>query len=294
MILLTGITGTCGRAILTVLGERQIPVRALVRDLDKVTDLSMPGLEIVQGDLEDESSIESALQGVDRAFLVMANSEQQLANEKRFIDVAKRREVSHLVKLSASGADVKSSALLKRVHGEAEEYLARSGMNYTHIRPNFFMQNILHCAASIVAEDRFYLPLGEGRTGIIDVADVADVVVTVLTESGHKGQTYYITGPEILSFYDLAEQMSEVLGRKITYVDLPAQEFRSQLLNWGSSDWYVNAVMALFELMAQDTAASVTDTCRELCGRAPRSFRSFVQQHRDIFGERERVKTVAG
>ncbi len=283
MILLTGITGTCGKAVLKVLCRQNIPVRAMVRDMQKVKDLSMPGLSLVQGDLEDESSIENALQGVDRAFLLMANVEQQLANEKRFIDVAKRLGVGHVVKLSASGADAKSSSVSKRYHGEAEDYLAQSGIAYTHVRPNFFMQNMLNCAASVAAEDKFYLPMGTGRTGAIDVLDVADVVAATLTEAGHEGQTWYITGPELLSFNDMAEQMSEELGRAIHYVDMPAEEFSKQLRNWGSSDWYVDAVTDLFGLLAQDSAATVTDSYQQICARPPRTFRQFIQRHAQLF-----------
>ena len=283
MILLTGITGTTGKQILDLFCKRNIPVRAMVRDLDKVKDLSETGLEIVQGDLEDEISIENAMNGVDKAFLLMPNVEQQLANEKRFIDVAKKVGVSQLVKLSASGADASSPALLKRYHGEAEEYLAQSGIGFTNVRPNFYMQNMLQCAASIKAEDKFYLPFRNGRTGVTAVADVAEFIVTILSEAGHDGKTYDVTGPAVLSFYDLAAQMSEVLGREITYVDLPAEEFSSQLLNWGTSEWYVKAVAELFGLIAQDQGTLVTDTFEKVCAKAPQSFSQFVQQHAVAF-----------
>lgn len=284
MILLTGITGTTGSKVLDLLSRKNVPVRALVRDPGKVNDLDLPGLEIVQGDLCDAAAIEKALQGVDRAFFLMANVEEQLANEKRFIDVAARVGKVHLVKLSASGADAKSPSLLKSYHGQAEEHLQGSGLPYTIVRPNFYMQNMLHCAPSIIAEDKFYLPFREGRTGITAVTNVAEFIVEVLTAAGHAGKTYDVTGPEILSFYDLAGQMSEVLGRTITYVDLPPQEFRSQLLNWGSSEWYVASVMDLFELIAEDRGASISDTYAKVCGKAPQSFRQFVQEHAAVFG----------
>jgi len=283
MILLTGITGTTGSQVLQVLASKDIPLRAMVRDPEKVKDLSIPKLEIVQGDFEDEASLEKALQGVDKAFMLMPNIEEQLNNEKRFVDVAKKLGVSHVIKLSASGADANSQVLLKSYHGQSEEYMAQSGLAYTSIRPNFYMQNMLHCAASVVAEDKFYLPMRGGRTGIIDVEDVAEFIAEVLTGSSHEGQTYYITGPEILSFAELGELMTEVLGREITYVDIPPDEFCSQLRNWGSSDWYVSAVTDLFELIANDAGAKVTPTFEEICGKPPRSYRQFVEQHTTVF-----------
>ncbi|MFT7458155.1 MAG: hypothetical protein ACI909_000828 [Planctomycetota bacterium] len=283
MILLTGITGTTGKKVLDLLSKEDIPVRAMVRDLDKVKDLTMPGLEIIQGDLEDASSIENAMKGVDKAFLMMANVEKQLDNEKRFIDVAKQSNISHLVKLSASNAEAGSSIVLKRYHGDAEQYLAASGLGYTNIRPNYFMQNMLHASASIIAEDKFYLPFAKGRTGIIDVADVASFIVEVLTGSGHDGQTYDISGSEILSFYDLAEQMSAVLGREITYVDVPPEGFRNELKKWSPSEWFVDTIMEQFKLTAEDKGAMVTDTFQKVVGRAPRLFTQFVEDHASAF-----------
>jgi len=283
MILLTGITGTTGSKVIDLLSKKNVPVRALVRDKNKVKDLSFEGLEIVEGDLEDESSIENAMTGVDKAFLVMANVEEQLDNEKRFIDVAKRLNISHLVKLSASNAEAGSSIPLKRYHGDAEQYLAGSGLGYTNIRPNYFMQNMMHSAATIVAESKFYLPFAKGRTGIIDVADVATFIVEVLTGSDHNGQTYDISGSEILSFYDLAEQMSSVLGREITYIDVPLEDFRNELKNWSSSEWYVNAVMDQFALTAQDKGAHITDTFEKVTGQKPRLFTEFVSEHAAVF-----------
>lgn len=283
MILLTGITGTTGSQVLQVLSSKDITLRAMVRDPEKVKDISIPKLEIVQGDFEDEASLENALQGVDKAFMLMPNIEEQLNNEKRFVDVAKKLDVSHLVKLSASGADANSKALLKSYHGKSEEHIAQSGLGYTSIRPNYYMQNMLHCAASVIAEDKFYLPMRGGRTGIIDVQDVAEFIAEVLTGSGHERQTYYITGPEILSFTELAEQMSEVLERGISYVDIPADDFCHQLRSWGTDDWYVDAVSNLFEFIARDDGAKVTNTFAEICGKAPRSFNQFIRQHAAVF-----------
>ncbi len=283
MILLTGITGTCGKIVLENLSKQDIPVRALVRDLNKVKELSMSGVEFVQGDLENETSIENAMKGVEKAFLLMANVEEQLANEKRFIDVAKRCNLSHVVKLSASNAEAGSDIELKRFHGDAEEYLAQSGLGYTNIRPNYFMQNMLHSAASIIAEDKFYLPFAEGRTGIIDVADVATFVAKTLTGTGHDGKTYDISGSEILSFYDLAEQMSSVLQREISYIDVPLEDFRSELSNWSPSEWYVNAVMEQFALTAQDKGAMISDTFHEVTNQAPRKFTQFVEDYAAAF-----------
>ncbi len=283
MILLTGITGKTGSGVLRALLKKKVPLRALVRDLDKVKQFSNPEFEIVQGDFEDEASLENALAGVDKAFMLMPNIEAQLENEKRFVDLAKKNNVSHVVKLSASGADANSPALLKRFHGQSEEYLAQSGLAYTSVRPNFYMQNMLQCATTIIAENKFYLPMRDGRTGAIDVQDVAEFIALVLTSRGHEGQTYYITGPEILSFKDLAEQMSTVLARQIAYVDIPTDDFRRQLRHLGSGDWFVDALADLFNIIASDGGAETTQTFEAICAKPPRSFRQFVEQNAAVF-----------
>jgi uncharacterized protein YbjT (DUF2867 family) len=279
MILLTGITGKTGAQVLRALSGRGLPLRALVRDPDAAQRVAAPHIELVQGDFGDAGSLEKAMRGVDRAFMVMPNAETQLQNEMRFVDAARTAGVTRLVKLSASGADANAAALLKKYHGRSEAYLARSGLAYTVVRPNFYMQNLLQCARSIAADNQFRLPMGAGRTGLIDVRDVGEFVASVLTGSGHDGQTYYITGPEILSFGELAQQMSDALGRPIEYIDIPAREFGNGLRAAGVSEWYIDAVADLFEIIANDGGARTTATFEEVCGRPPASFRQFVQRH---------------
>jgi uncharacterized protein YbjT (DUF2867 family) len=283
MILLTGITGTTGKKVVDIMCRRNIPVRAMVRDPAKIKGLDLPGVEIVQGDFSDEASLDNAMQGVEKVFLLTPNVEEQLEYEQRFIDVAKRNDISHVVKLSASSAEAGSPMVMRRYHGDAEVYLAHSGLTYTNIRPNYYMQNMMFSAASIIEEDKFYLPFAKGTTAIIDVDDVANFVVEMLTGTGHEGQTYVIAGPEVLSFYDLAEQMSSVLSREITYVDVPLADFKEELRNWDPSDWYVDAVMEQFALVNQGKSAIFTDTFAKVMGRAPGSFRQFVEKYAAAF-----------
>ncbi len=279
MILLTGITGKTGREVLQALSGRDQPLRALVRDPNGAQRAMAAQVELVQGDFGDAGSLEKAMRGVEKAFMVMPNTETQLQDEMRFVDAARAAGVSRLVKLSASGADANAAALLKKYHGQSEAYLAESGLAYTVVRPNFYMQNLLQCARSIAAENQFRLPMGTGRTGLIDVRDVGEFVAGVLTGSGHDGKTYHITGPEILSFGALAQQMSAALGRAIEYVDIPAREFGNGLRAAGVSEWYIDAVTDLFEIIANDGGASITATFEEVCGRPPTRFRQFAERH---------------
>ena len=283
MILFTGLTGTVGKEILKLLPEFDVQAKGLVRDMNKADAIKAAGVEVIRGDLGDSAAVKEAMRGCDRAFLLTANAQQQLVLEKGFVDAARETGIRRLVKMSANGADSNSTALLKRYHGDAEKYVRESGLPYTLVRPNFFMQNMLHVASGIVEQDKYFMPMRDGRVGIIDARDVARFVLTVLTRSGHENKMYEITGSELVSFHDIASQLSEVMGREIRYVDVAPEDFKKSLLQWVSSDWYVDTVSDLFELIAQNQGALLNDTYRQVTGTAPTTLRQFFQDYSPAF-----------
>ena len=283
MILFTGLTGAVGTEILKLLPDYEIQARGLIRDSGKADALKDAGVEMVCGDLADSAAVAEALQGCDKAFLLMANAREQLDLEKGFVDAARAAGVGHLVKMSANGANSNSTSLLKRYHGDAEQYIRESGLGYTLVRPNFFMQNMLHITGTIVAEDKFYMPMRDGQVGIIDVRDVARFVLDVLTGSGHDGETYEITGPELVSFHDIAVQLSGVMGREISYIDVPAADFKQSLAHWVPDEWYVETVSEMFELTAQGRGALLNDNYTRVTGRAPTSLGQFFRDYASFF-----------
>lgn len=286
MILFTGLTGKVGDAIVKLLPEFGVQARGLVRDPGKAAALEAAGVEVAVGDLGDAAAVGAALEGCEKAFLLMANGPRQLELELGFIEAARGAGLAHLVKMSANGADSASTAVLKRFHGAAEERLRASGLPCTVIRPNFFMQNLLWMAAEIAARDAFSMPMGKGRVGIIDVRDVARFVLTALTQPGHENKTYEITGPELLSFHDIARQLSAATGRTIRYIDLAPEAFRQALAQWMPDAWQVEAVAQLFALIAQDQGALVNDVYRQTTGREPAPLRQFFQDFAPAFAPR--------
>ncbi len=286
MILFTGLTGLVGTEIVKLLPEFEIQARGLVRDPGKADAIKEAGVEVIPGDLGDTAAVSEALRGCDKAFLLMANSRQQLDLEKGFVDAARAAGVKHLVKMSANGANSNSTALLKRYHGDAERYIRESGLRYTLVRPNYFMQNMFHVAGSIVEQDKYFMPMRDGQVGIIDVRDVARFVLTVLTHPGHEDKTYEITGPELVSFHDIATRLSEVMDREIRYVDVPAEDFKESLLQWVSDDWYVETVSDMFKLTAQGHGALLNDVYSQVTGRAPTSLRQFYQDYASTFASK--------
>ena len=286
MILFTGLTGAVGTEIVKLLPEFGIQARGLVRDPAKADLIRAAGVEAIPGDLGDPVTVKEALQGCDKAFLLMANSREQLDLEKGFVDAAQASGVRRLVKMSANGANSNSTSLLKRYHGNSEQHIRESGLSYTLVRPNYFMQNMFHVAASIVEQDKYFMPMRDGQVGIIDVRDVARFILTVLTRPGHENKTYEITGPELVSFHDIAGQLSEVMGREIRYVDVPAEDFKESLSQWVPDDWYVETVSDMFKLTAQGRGALLNDIYSQVTGGAPTTLRQFFQDYSSFFARR--------
>lgn len=283
MILLTGVTGKTGQHVLDCFIASKIPIRVFVRDTQRLHSEALRDSQIVIGDMGDIESVRRACNGIETAFLLMSNTRKQAQIEKTFIDVAINSGVSRIVNLSASGADIHSSVELDRIHGEVEEHLKQSGLHFTIIRPNYFMQNLLHSADTISNEGRVFLPFGSAKTGMIDVRDVASFIFHVITEPGHIGQTYELTGPELLSFQDAASLLMKVLGKPIVYVDEPIEQFRSRLLNWDSDEWFVDTVSEMFKELAKGSDAKLTKTFEQITGAPPRRFIEFAIDHKSVF-----------
>ena len=279
MILLTGVTGTVGQALLNEFESSGTSARVLVRSPDKRPTTA--GIETVIGDFSP-TALAKALDGIDTAFLLMGNCPEQAELETRFVDCAKTAGVKHLVKLSATGADSGSQARLKKSHGEVEDYLAKSGLTFTSLRPNFFMQNLLHVASTINSMNQFFMPMGDAQVGAIDARDVAKVALNVMTSEGHDNKTYELSGPSLVSFSDMATTLTQITGREIQYINISNADFRQQMAQF-SPPWYADAVGELFERIANNESALVCDTVQELTGQAPRSLAQFIEDHQTAF-----------
>lgn len=282
MILLTGVTGKTGGETAKQLLQKGARLRALVRDPAKAADLQAAGVELVVGDVADADTVRRALQGAEKAFLTLPNGQRQLEQEKQFTDLAVAAGVKHLVKMSSMEAVPHAETPIPRAHWAVEEYIRASGLAWTMVKPNFFMQNLLASAAGIKANRRFSLPMGNGTTGMADVRDIGAVCAEVLTGTGHAGQSYAITGPEVLTFQEVADRFSAVLGEKVEYLPLPMEQFRERMTGI-LEPWHLNAVCELFREIAATGLDHTTDTFSKLLGREPRSVTRFIQDHVALF-----------
>jgi uncharacterized protein YbjT (DUF2867 family) len=286
MILITGASGNVGREVLKQIAETGTSVRAAFQSMSKAAS-APKGVEVAVVDYEQPETMRAALKGVDKVFLVGPPTTQLVALERSAINTIRQTEVRHVVKLSAMGG---RAATFPRQHAESEDYIRSSGVAYTFLRPNGFMQNILlYSGDSIRTQNAFYGSEGEGRVSQIDIRDIAAVAVKTLTESGHEMKTYTLTGPAALPNSEVAKILSEALGRGIRFVNLEPPQLKSALLAAGAGEWSANALVDLQRLYREGGAATVTADVKQILGRSPRSFAEFAKENREALGPRELV-----
>ena len=282
MIFLTGVTGKIGSETAKELLARGASLRALVRDEAKAADLKAAGVELIVGDIADADAVRQGMAGAEKAFILLPNGEHQEANEKQFTDLAVAAGVSHLVKMSSMEAVADAETPIPRAHWAVEEYIRAADIDSTMVKPNFFMQNLLASAALVKEKRMFSLPMGDGTTGMADARDIGAVCAEVLTGDGHVGKSYEITGPEVVTFYQVAERFSEVLGEEVKYVPMPMDQFRERMTGI-LQPWHLDAVCELFREIAEIGLDHTTTTFKDLMGREPISVRQFVQDHVALF-----------
>jgi len=284
MILVTGATGLNGGALVRLLSARSVPVRALVRDAARATALSpLSNVEIVEGDMARPESLSTALRGVDRAMLISSSDSAMLEVQSNFIDAAQKAGVKHVVKLSGIMPDTDSPFRFARMHGEIELKLERSGIAFTHLRAGEFMHAYFRQVPAIVAGGAFFLPMEDARIASIDIGDIAEVAAAALTEPGHEGKVYPLTGPEALTMSEVAAKLSVATGRPIRYVNIAPEEARKAQLARGIPEYTADALAELFAERRKGKESQVSPVIEGIIGRRATSFDDFALRNAAIF-----------
>ena len=209
---------------------------------------------------------------------MLAPSSQNVEEQQiTFVQCAQQSGVRHLVKLSQLGADADSSQRFLRYHGAVEDAIRASGLAFTFLRPNLFMQTLLASAQTIKEKNAFYAPMGAGRISVVDVRDIAAVAFAALTQDVHEGVTYDITGPQGRSHGDIAHILSEVVGRTIDYIDVPPAVMKETLLGTGFPAWQADGLLEEYAAWGQNEAAQIAPGVRDATGREPRNFETFAR-----------------
>ena len=280
MILVLGATGTTGGEVARQLIAAGHRPRLLVRTPAKAAAFQSSA-DVVQGDLDNPESLRAAMAGVDRLYLAASGVNGQ-ALEVSAIDAAKATGVTHVVKLSVITAD-NPGITFARWHAQAEQHLIASGLAWTMLRPTNFMTNALGWADTIKSQHAFYQPTGDGEWASIDPVDIGAVAVKALTETGHEGKGYTLTGPESLNAAGYAAILSKVLGHTVSFVDVPATAAQDGMLKSGMPAAYVDALLDLLSAMKSGATAGTTDVVEQVLGRKPGTFENWVTRNIQAF-----------
>ena len=283
MILITGATGMVGSEVVKRLSAHGVPVRAVTRDPWKADANRFPHVQFVQGDFEDVDSMCRACAGVDRAFLSTNSTECTEHQQIAFTRVAQRSGVRHIVKLSQLHANTNSPGRFLRYHAAVEAAVQASGLTFTFLRPNLYMQGLLNFRQSIQEQSAFFAAAGDARISTVDVRDLADVAVAALTTAQHDNKIYALTGPEALTFAEMSHQLSKAIGRTITFVDMPPESMRAALAHLGFPAWQADGLLEEFAMYRRGEAAGVEPGVREALGRPPRAFDAFARDYAQRF-----------
>ncbi|HJL40639.1 MAG TPA: SDR family oxidoreductase [Myxococcales bacterium LLY-WYZ-16_1] len=274
MILVMGASGTVGSLVVRRLVGTGRPVRAAYR----TRPVQAPGIEAVPVDLATGEGLDPALAGVDDMFLLTADGPDQETLQLTAVERALEAGVSRIVLLSVMGAETEAFAYA-RTHRAAERRLEASGRRFVILRPNAFMQNFLtHYRAEIEATGAFALPCGEAAVSHVDARDVADVAAHVLRWDEHDGRVYELTGPQALTFAEVAAIVRSAAGIPVRYRPVDDDTFREASLGFGVPEDVVDRVLEQHRFTRGDSSARITSGVAQVLGRAPRTFADFVRE----------------
>jgi NAD(P)H dehydrogenase (quinone) len=283
VILVTGATGQVGYHLMEALADLNAAATAMVRVPAKAADL--PGSPNHLVATLDGPPPADVLRTFDRVFLLSPAHEGQVELELIFIDaLLAAGHRPHIVKVAADGfEDPDCEVRFMRSHREIAVHLDASGLPVTYLAPSLYMENLFEAADTIRDQGTIFAPAGQGRVGFVAASDVAKAAARVLTGEGHEDQTYVLTGPQALTYADVAARVSAVFARQVDYGDMAASLAQDQMLAGGLSPWQAAGTVELFDWIRQGGMDSVTSTVPDLTGEDARSLDDWLSDQRSAF-----------
>ncbi|MFE7100346.1 NmrA family NAD(P)-binding protein [Streptomyces erythrochromogenes] len=294
LVLITG-AGGVGRNVLERLRAHDVPVRVMVRrDDERAGQLRALGAQVVLGDLTRPETVEAALRGVRSMYFAMPVSPDHLLAATVVASVAREYgELDALVGLSQMTVSQMTATSVgeshqQRLHWLAEQVLDWSGVPVVHVRPTSFLDNPLFTALparTIPASGALVLPFGAGRTSPIAVDDVARVVATVLRDpAGHVGNVYELTGPRTVDMHEMAEAFTGALGRQVSYVDVPLDRWREEVLSTVGLPAHIEQhIVTMCRLHQENRYDRTSGDVERLTGVPAQSIEDFVAARKDLY-----------
>ena len=277
MICVTGASGTLSSEVIRQLKGQAIPIRAAYFSERAAEIARARGIEAVTIDYNHPDTLRAAFDACDTLFLLGPNALNQTELELNAVEAAKAAGVRYIVKQSVMGAAEEAYSLAK-IHRPVEKAIETSGLAWTFLRPNSFMQNaVTFMAPTMRAEGAFYSASGQARISHIDVRDIAAVAVAALTTEAHEEQIYTLTGPDPLTYDEVAEELSKTLGRVIRHVSLPPLDLKGGMLAAGMPEAIADRMLDLERYFREDRASTITGDVARLTGRASKRFSDYVR-----------------
>ncbi|HLZ63178.1 MAG TPA: SDR family oxidoreductase [Ktedonosporobacter sp.] len=289
MILVTGATGLSGSAVIREFARRSEPVRALVRSRAKASVFeAFPTVEVVEGDMLQPETLGEALKGVDRVLMISSARERMLQTQCTFIDACKEAGIRHIIKFSGKESGIGFNPENFRStweHEHIEDYLEKSGIAWTHLRPSQFMQFYLPQALTglDVGESTLSLPMENARLSPVDVEDIAKVAFALLHSEGHEGKSYEMTGPEALTMEEITERISQAIGKTVRYVSVTLEGKKRAWLAAGIPPERIEAVSELLMERRKHSASRVYLDTHKAFGVQPTTFVEFARRNATLF-----------
>jgi uncharacterized protein YbjT (DUF2867 family) len=279
-ILLTGATGNVGAEVIRLLQQQNCHVVAAVRNPDKAQQILGNNIDCVPFDFTNSNTFTSAFLGVNKLFLVrppaLANLSKDIAPA---LQAAIAAGVEHIVFLSILGAERNKVV----PHSQIERYINELGIKFTFLRASFFMQNLNTTHREDIKNGELFLPAGNGKTSFIDVRDIAAVAVRALIEDGHSNRAYPLTGNEALTYYEVADIFTSVLGKQIRYTNPSLLKFIWVMRSRGLKLDFVLIMAAIYTTARLGLAGAVTPDTEQLLGRPPLTMRQYVEDYRQFW-----------
>lgn len=282
MIVTTGAGGKLGRLVAEALAERgaTAEVTLTTRSPEKIADLAAQGFRTAKADYDDPAGMEAAFAGAEVLLLVSADgpNEPRKHQHRAAIDAAKRARVQRVVYTSFTNPVNDSLFPFAWIHADTEAYLKASGLPYTILRNNQYAENLGSALAAAKDSGTLALPGAHGKVAYITRRDIAAAIAGALTQGGHAGKTYELTGPEAVDLAAVAAALSETLGRPVTALDADPKAFGERLASFGLPPFVVEALLGLYAAAAAGECAAVSDDAARLAGRPTESVLSYVRR----------------